>query len=159
MSYVDMRGMPSRDQVVAHYAEVSGRQVDDLDYYLVLAKWKLAIVLEQGFQRAGDDEKLLAFGPVVTDLMASAAELAESTDYGLTMRAAVCPDYGPPEVVRVEEQPSPRRRAGQVRVRVGAAAVNFPDVLLIANEYQISVPPPFVPGSEFAGVDRRDRRR
>jgi aminoglycoside phosphotransferase (APT) family kinase protein len=81
MSYVDMRGMPTRDQVVAHYAEVSGRQVDDLDYYLVLAKWKLAIVLEQGFQRAGDDEKLLAFGPVVTDLMASAAELAESTDY------------------------------------------------------------------------------
>jgi aminoglycoside phosphotransferase (APT) family kinase protein len=79
--YVDMRGMPSRDQVVSHYAEVSGRQVDDLDYYLVLAKWKLAIVLEQGFQRAGDDEKLLAFGPVVTDLMASAAELAESTDY------------------------------------------------------------------------------
>ena len=64
-----------------HYAEVSGRQVDDLDYYLVLAKWKLAIVLEQGFQRAGDDEKLLAFGPVVTDLMRSAAELAESTDY------------------------------------------------------------------------------
>jgi aminoglycoside phosphotransferase (APT) family kinase protein len=81
MSYVDMRGMPTRDQVVAHYADVSGRQVDDLDYYLVLAKWKLAIVLEQGFQRAGDDEKLLAFGPVVTDLMASAAELAESTDY------------------------------------------------------------------------------
>ncbi|HVQ51583.1 MAG TPA: acyl-CoA dehydrogenase, partial [Mycobacterium sp.] len=81
MSYVDMRGMPTRSQVVAHYSEVSGRQVDDLDYYLVLAKWKLAIVLEQGFQRAGDDEKLLAFGPVVTDLMASAAELAESTDY------------------------------------------------------------------------------
>ncbi|MCV7072957.1 phosphotransferase family protein [Mycolicibacterium rufum] len=81
MSYVDMRGMPSREQVVAHYAEVSGRQVDDLDYYLVLAKWKLAIVLEQGFQRAGDDEKLLAFGPVVTDLMASAADLAETSDY------------------------------------------------------------------------------
>ncbi|QRY50913.1 phosphotransferase family protein [Mycolicibacterium septicum] len=81
VGYVDMRGMPSRDEVVAHYAKVSGRQVDDLDYYLVLAKWKLAIVLEQGFQRAGDDEKLLAFGPVVTDLMASAAELAESSDY------------------------------------------------------------------------------
>ena len=81
MSYVDMVGMPSRAEVVAHYAEVSGRQVDDLDYYLVLAKWKLAIVLEQGFQRAGDDEKLLAFGPVVPELMASAAELAESSDY------------------------------------------------------------------------------
>jgi aminoglycoside phosphotransferase (APT) family kinase protein len=81
MSYVDMRGMPSRSQVIAHYAEVSGRQVDDLDYYLVLAKWKLAIVLEQGFQRAGGDEKLLAYGPVIVELMRSAAELAESTDY------------------------------------------------------------------------------
>jgi NADPH2:quinone reductase len=37
-------------------------------------------------------------------------------------------------------------------VKVGAAAVNFPDVLLIANQYQINVPPPFVPGSEFAGA-------
>ena len=68
------------------------------------------------------------------------------------MRAAVCPVYGPPEVVRIEDQPSAAVAAGQVRVKVGAAAVNFPDVLLIANEYQISVPPPFVPGSEFAGV-------
>lgn len=68
------------------------------------------------------------------------------------MRAAVCPSYGSPEVVCIEERPSPAVATGQVRVRVGAAAVNFPDVLLIANEYQISVPPPFVPGSEFAGV-------
>jgi aminoglycoside phosphotransferase (APT) family kinase protein len=81
MSYVDMRGMPSRTEVVDHYAKVSGRQVDDLDYYLVLAKWKLAIVLEQGFQRAGDNEKLLAYGPVITSLMRSAADLAESSDY------------------------------------------------------------------------------
>jgi 1,4-dihydroxy-2-naphthoyl-CoA synthase len=50
------------DEVLAHYAKVSGRQVDDIDYYCVLAKWKLAVVLEQGFQRAGDDEKLQAFG-------------------------------------------------------------------------------------------------
>jgi NADPH2:quinone reductase len=68
------------------------------------------------------------------------------------MRAAVCPVYGPPDVVRIVEQPTPSVESGQVRVKVGAAAVNFPDVLLIANEYQISVPPPFVPGSEFAGV-------
>src|SRR5919201_2040983 len=81
-SYVDMRGMPTRDQVVAHYAEVSGRQVDDIDYYVILAKWKLAIVLERGFARAGDDEKLLAFGPIVVELMKGAAELAESTYYG-----------------------------------------------------------------------------
>jgi NADPH:quinone reductase len=68
------------------------------------------------------------------------------------MRAAICPAYGPPEVVRVENRPSPALPPGHVRVRVGAAAINFPDILLIANEYQISVPPPFVPGSEFAGV-------
>jgi aminoglycoside phosphotransferase (APT) family kinase protein len=81
-SYVDMAGMPSRSQVVAHYAEVSGRQVDDIDYYVILAKWKLAVVLEQGFQRAGDDEKLTAFGPIVLDLMKGAADLAETTAYG-----------------------------------------------------------------------------
>jgi aminoglycoside phosphotransferase (APT) family kinase protein len=79
--YADMYGMPSRDQVVQHYANVSGRQVDDLDYYIILAKWKLAVVLEQGYQRRGDDEKLHAFGPVVLDLMRGAAEVAESTDY------------------------------------------------------------------------------
>ena len=68
------------------------------------------------------------------------------------IRAAVCPEYGPPEVVRVEERPSQPLQTGQVRVRVGAAAVNYPDVLLVANQYQVSVPPPFVVGSEFAGV-------
>jgi NADPH2:quinone reductase len=68
------------------------------------------------------------------------------------VRAAVCPAYGPPDVVRIEEQPLPAVAPGQVRVKVAAAAVNFPDVLLIADAYQISVPPPFVPGSEFAGV-------
>jgi len=63
------------------FAEASGRQVDDIDYYVILAKWKLAIVLEQGFQRAGDDPKLNAFGDVVLDLMRGAADVAESTDY------------------------------------------------------------------------------
>jgi NADPH2:quinone reductase len=68
------------------------------------------------------------------------------------MRAAVCRMYGPPEVVQVEEFPAPPIQPGQVRVRVHAAAVNFPDVLFIANEYQLKVPVPFVPGSEFAGI-------
>jgi NADPH2:quinone reductase len=68
------------------------------------------------------------------------------------VRAAVCSDHGPPEVVRIEERESPELSTGQIRVRVGAAAVNFPDVLIVANEYQIKVPTPFVPGSEFAGT-------
>lgn len=79
--YVDMTGMPNRAQVLAHYAAISGRQVDDIDYYLVLARWKLAVVLEQGFQRAGGNPTLEAFGPVVLDLMEGAAELAETSDY------------------------------------------------------------------------------
>ncbi len=68
------------------------------------------------------------------------------------MRAAVCRAHGPPESVVVDDLPVPDLGPGQVRVRVDAAAVNFPDVLIVANEYQISVPPPFVPGSEFAGT-------
>jgi aminoglycoside phosphotransferase (APT) family kinase protein len=80
--YVDMQYMPTRDQVLSHYSQVSGRQVDDIDYYCVLAKWKLGVVLEQGYQRRGDDEKLNAFGPVVLELMKGAADLAESTEYG-----------------------------------------------------------------------------
>ena len=67
------------------------------------------------------------------------------------MRAAVCRSYGQPETVVVEELPQPALDAGQARVRIVAAAVNFPDVLVVANRYQVSVPPPFVPGSEFAG--------
>ena len=68
------------------------------------------------------------------------------------MRAAVCRAFGGPEGVVVEDLPVPPLGADQVRVRVRAAAVNFPDVLLVADRYQITVPTPFVPGSEFAGV-------
>ncbi|MEZ0052377.1 NADPH2:quinone reductase [Mycobacterium sp. MAA66] len=68
------------------------------------------------------------------------------------MRAAVCLEHGPPEVVQVIELPVPTAAAGQVLVRVSVAAVNFPDVLLVADRYQVSVPAPFVPGSEFSGV-------
>jgi NADPH2:quinone reductase len=69
------------------------------------------------------------------------------------MRAAVCRQYGPPESVALEDDwPSAELKDGQVRVRIGAAAVNFPDVLFVADKYQVTVPVPFVPGSEFAGV-------
>lgn len=69
-----------------------------------------------------------------------------------TVRAVVCTEYGEPESLRMESRPPSPLAPGHVRVRVGAAAVNFPDVLLVANRYQISVPPPFVPGSEYAGT-------
>jgi NADPH2:quinone reductase len=63
----------------------------------------------------------------------------------------MCRVLGDPEVVRVEEVDPPALGPGQARVRVHAAAVNFPDVLLVAGRYQLDVPPPFVPGSELAG--------
>jgi NADPH2:quinone reductase len=68
------------------------------------------------------------------------------------VRAAICREYGPPEAVRVEEVAPVVAGPGQVRVRIHAAAVNFPDVLIVADRYQVHLPPPFVPGSEFAGV-------
>jgi NADPH:quinone reductase len=68
------------------------------------------------------------------------------------VRAALCRSYGGPEVVEVTEVPAPSIGEGQVRVRVHVGAVNFPDVLVVANSYQVSVPTPFILGSEFAGV-------
>ncbi len=67
-------------------------------------------------------------------------------------RAAICREYGPPEIVGIEQRPVAPAAPGQVGVRVSTAAVNFPDVLLVAGSYQVNVPVPFVPGSEFAGV-------
>jgi NADPH:quinone reductase len=68
------------------------------------------------------------------------------------MRAAVCRAYGPPESIEVGVVSPPALSAGQVRVRVRAAAVNYPDVLLMAGKYQVTLDVPFVPGSEFAGA-------
>jgi len=70
------------------------------------------------------------------------------------MRAARCLEYGPPEVVVVEEVPDPVAGPGEVVADVHYAALNYPDVLIVANQYQLSVPPPFIPGSEWAGVVR-----
>ncbi len=68
------------------------------------------------------------------------------------MRAALCRTYGGPEVVELADVPSPELGPGQVRVRINVGAVNFPDVLVVANTYQVSVPTPFILGSEYAGT-------
>jgi NADPH2:quinone reductase len=68
------------------------------------------------------------------------------------MRALVCERYGPPDGLVIEERPDPLPGDGEVRVEVAAAGINFPDVLVIAGQYQVKTPPPFVPGSELAGV-------
>jgi NADPH:quinone reductase len=67
------------------------------------------------------------------------------------MRAVVCRSYGTPDDLVIEDVAEPVPGPGQLLVRVHAAAVNFPDVLLIAGKYQIKIPVPFTPGSELAG--------
>jgi NADPH2:quinone reductase len=67
------------------------------------------------------------------------------------MRAAVCRSYGTPEDLVIDDVGEPLPGPGQVVVGVRAAAVNFPDVLLIAGKYQVKIPVPFIPGSELAG--------
>lgn len=67
------------------------------------------------------------------------------------MRAIVCRHYGPPEDLVLQELPDPTPGPGTMVVRVRAAAVNFPDVLLIDGRYQLKIPTPFTPGSELAG--------
>jgi NADPH2:quinone reductase len=60
--------------------------------------------------------------------------------------------FGTPESLRFEELPDPPLADGQVRLAIGAAAVNFPDVLYTAGTYQVKPTPPFIPGCEVAGT-------
>lgn len=68
------------------------------------------------------------------------------------MRALVCKAYGSPDDLVVEEMDDPVAAAGEVVVDIRAAGLNFPDVLVIAGQYQVKTPPPFIPGHEAAGV-------
>jgi NADPH2:quinone reductase len=66
-------------------------------------------------------------------------------------KAVVCRELGPPEALRLETFASVPLAAGQVRVAVRAAGINFPDILMAAGEYQLKPPLPFTPGVEAAG--------
>jgi NADPH2:quinone reductase len=68
------------------------------------------------------------------------------------MKAVVCSEWGGPEKLRIGELPLPEPKAGEVRLKVLAAGVNFPDALIIQKKYQVQPPLPFVPGTEVAGV-------
>ena len=66
-------------------------------------------------------------------------------------RKVVCRELGPPGRLRLENFDSVPLAAGQVRVAVRAAGINFPDVLMAAGEYQLKPELPFTPGVESAG--------
>ena len=67
------------------------------------------------------------------------------------MRALLSHEPGGPETLRLDELPDPEPGSGEILVRVRAAAINFPDVLIIEDKYQLKPPRPFAPGGEIAG--------
>ena len=68
------------------------------------------------------------------------------------MRALVCKAYGSTDDLRIEDYDDPVASDGQVIVDIQAAGINFPDILVVAGQYQDKTPPPFVPGNEAAGI-------
>lgn len=68
-----------------------------------------------------------------------------------TYRAILCERLGPPEGLVLAELARRPLRPGEVRVRLRAAGINFPDLLQVAGEYQHKPVLPFVPGFEAAG--------
>jgi aminoglycoside phosphotransferase (APT) family kinase protein len=86
--YVDFTGMPSRDELMHRYATSSGLPVDAMDYYIVLARFKMACVLEAGYARyvqgGADNPKMAMFGDVVLDMAAKARQLAQTSSLKAT---------------------------------------------------------------------------
>jgi NADPH:quinone reductase len=61
-------------------------------------------------------------------------------------------EFCEPEQMQLQDLPVPEPKAGEVRIKNHAAALNFFDILLIQGKYQVKPPRPFTPGSEVAGV-------
>jgi aminoglycoside phosphotransferase (APT) family kinase protein len=81
--YLPMEGMPPRSDLLEHYEKISGLPTDNLDYYLVLANFKIGVVLERTYARNvaspdGDREVAEAFGTMVLQSIATAADMARS---------------------------------------------------------------------------------
>ena len=68
------------------------------------------------------------------------------------MKAVVCKAFGPPEGLVVESLDDPVPGSDQLLVDVQAAAVVFPDTLMLEDKYQYKATPPYIPGGEVAGL-------
>ena len=68
------------------------------------------------------------------------------------MHAWLCENPVGVDALTWKELPTPQPQAGQVLIAIKAASLNFPDLLIVQNKYQMKPPLPFVPGSEYAGV-------
>ncbi len=70
------------------------------------------------------------------------------------MHAWLCSNPVGVEELAWTELPTPAPGAGEVLLEIRAASLNFPDLLIVRNQYQLKPPLPFVPGSEYAGIVR-----
>ncbi|HEY5581292.1 MAG TPA: NADPH:quinone oxidoreductase family protein [Rhodoferax sp.] len=68
------------------------------------------------------------------------------------MHAWLCENPVGVDALTWKELPTPSPKAGEVLIEIKAASLNFPDLLIVQNKYQMKPPLPFVPGSEYAGV-------
>jgi NADPH2:quinone reductase len=68
------------------------------------------------------------------------------------MKAWLCENPVGVQALTWTELPTPTPGADEVLIRIQAASLNFPDLLIVQNKYQMKPPLPFVPGSEYAGV-------
>ena len=68
------------------------------------------------------------------------------------MKAIRVHEFGGPEVLKLEEVPTPKLSAGQVLVRIHAAGVNPYETYMRAGTYPLKPPLPYTPGSDGAGV-------
>jgi len=68
------------------------------------------------------------------------------------MKALLSTHIGGPETLTVEDIADPVAGPGELLVSIRACAVNYPDVLIIEDKYQVKPPRPFAPGCEIAGV-------
>ena len=68
------------------------------------------------------------------------------------MKAWLCENPVGVQALKWTELPTPTPGADEVLIRIQAASLNFPDLLIVQNKYQMKPALPFVPGSEYAGV-------
>ncbi|MBN3785619.1 NADPH:quinone oxidoreductase family protein [Burkholderia sp. Ac-20353] len=68
------------------------------------------------------------------------------------MKALICREFGPIDQLVLDDVAQPEPATGEVRIRVQAASLNFPDTLIVQGLYQLKPALPFSPGAEFSGV-------
>lgn len=68
------------------------------------------------------------------------------------MKALLSVAPGGPETLQLTDVPTPEPGQGEIRARVLACAINYPDVLVIEDKYQFKPPRPFAPGNEISGI-------